>query len=89
MSYSLWLYSHLLYLGSFSVSTRTVGRTPWMKYQIVARLLPIHRTTQTQNKRTQTSMPLVRFKPATPVFKRMKTVHALDSAATVIDDLLM
>jgi hypothetical protein len=35
----------------------TVGRTPWMGDQPVARPLPTHRTTQTQNKRTQTSMP--------------------------------
>jgi hypothetical protein len=30
-----------------------VGRTPWTGYQPVARPLPTHRTTQTQNKRTQ------------------------------------
>jgi hypothetical protein len=35
----------------------TVGRTPWTGYQPVARPLPTHRTTQTQNKRTQTSTP--------------------------------
>jgi hypothetical protein len=43
-----------------------------------------HRTTQTQNKRTQTSMPRVGFEPTIPVFERAKTVHALDSAANVI-----
>jgi hypothetical protein len=32
----------------------TVGRTPWMGDQPVARPLPTHRTTQTQNKRTHT-----------------------------------
>jgi hypothetical protein len=52
--------------------------------QPVARPLPAHRTAQTQNKRTQTSMPQVRFEPTTPVFKRAKTVHDLDRAATVI-----
>jgi hypothetical protein len=31
--------------------------TPWTGDQPVARPLPTHRTTQTQNKRTQTSMP--------------------------------
>jgi hypothetical protein len=31
----------------------TVGRTPWMGDQPVARPLPTHRTTQTQNKRTR------------------------------------
>jgi hypothetical protein len=45
----------------------------------------LHRTTQTQNKRTQISMPRVGFKPTIPVFERPKTVHALDRAATVID----
>jgi hypothetical protein len=34
----------------------TVGRTPQKGDQPVARRLPIHRTTQTQNKHTQASM---------------------------------
>jgi hypothetical protein len=34
-----------------------VGRTPWTGDQPVARPLPTHRRTQTQNKCTQTSMP--------------------------------
>jgi hypothetical protein len=62
----------------------TVGRTPLMRDQLVARTLTIHKTTQTQNKCTQTSMPRVGFEPRTPVFERTKTVHALDRAATVI-----
>jgi hypothetical protein len=33
----------------------TVDRTPWTGDQPVARPLPTHRTTQTQNKSTQTS----------------------------------
>jgi hypothetical protein len=49
--------------------------------QPVARPLPIHRTTQTQNKRTQTSIPRVGFESATPLFEGAKTVHALDCAA--------
>jgi hypothetical protein len=52
--------------------------------QPVARPLPIRRTTQTQNKLTQTSMPLVEFEPTILAFERPKTVHALDRAATVI-----
>jgi hypothetical protein len=64
----------------------TVGRTPWMEAQPVARPLPTHRTTQTENKRAQTSMPRVGFEPTTPAFKRAKTVHALDRAATVIGE---
>jgi hypothetical protein len=62
----------------------TVGRTPLTGDQSVARLLPTHRTTQTQNKRTQTSMSGVGFEPTMPVFERAKTVYALDRAATVI-----
>jgi hypothetical protein len=62
----------------------TVGRTHWTGDQPVARSLPTHRTAQTQNERTQTSMPQVRFEPTTPVFERTKTVRALDLAANVI-----
>jgi hypothetical protein len=79
----LWLYSFLLDLDRFSVSIFcTVGRTPWTGDQPVASSLPSHRTAQTQNKRTQTSMPQVGFEPTIPVFERAKTVHALDRAAT-------
>jgi hypothetical protein len=62
----------------------TVGRTPWTGDQPVSRPLPTHMATQTQNKRTQTSMPRVEFEPTTPVFEQAKTVHALDRAATLI-----
>jgi hypothetical protein len=34
-----------------------VGRTSWMGDQPVARPVPAHRTVQTQNKYTQTSIP--------------------------------
>jgi hypothetical protein len=61
-----------------------VGMTPWTGVQPVARPLPAHIITQTQNKRIQTSMPLVGFEPTIPEFERAKTVRALDSAATVI-----
>jgi hypothetical protein len=86
LSIYLWLYSPLLDPGcfvSFSILYE-VGRTPWTGNQHVARPLPTHRSTQTQNKRTQTSMPKVRFEPTVPVFERAKTVHALDQASTVI-----
>jgi hypothetical protein len=43
-----------------------------------------HRTTQTQNKRTQTTMLRVVFEPTIAVFERAKSVHALDHAVTVI-----
>jgi hypothetical protein len=53
----------------------------------VARPLSTYRTTRTQNKRTQTYMPLVGFEPTVPVFERAKTVHVLDRAATVIGEI--
>jgi hypothetical protein len=49
----------------------------------VARTLPTHRTTQTQNKRTEMSMPRVGFEPTIPVFERAEAVHTLDRVATV------
>jgi hypothetical protein len=52
--------------------------------QPVARTLPTHRTTQTQNKRTHTPIPRVEFEPMTPVFELAKTLYALDHAANVM-----
>jgi hypothetical protein len=43
----------------------------------------IHRTTQPQNKRTQTSMPRVGFEPMIPVFGTGEDGLYLDCAATV------
>jgi hypothetical protein len=60
----------------------TVGRTPWTVDQPVVRLLHTDRTTETQNKRTQTSIPRVGLEPTIPAFERLKIVHALDRAAT-------
>jgi hypothetical protein len=54
-----------------------------MSDQPVARPLPTHRTTETQNKRTQTSMPSVGFEPTIPAFERARKVHALGRATTV------
>jgi hypothetical protein len=62
----------------------TVGRNPWTGGQTVARPIPTHRTTQTENKRTQISMPRLRFESTIPVFERAKTVHALDRAAIFV-----
>jgi hypothetical protein len=61
----------------------TDGRTPWTENQTVARLLPTHSTTQTQNKRTDI-MPPVGIEPTISVLELAKTVHALDRATTVI-----
>jgi hypothetical protein len=52
--------------------------------QPVARPIHAHRTTQTQDKRTQTSMPRVGFEHTIPAFERAKRVHDIDRAATVI-----
>jgi hypothetical protein len=84
-SLSLWLCSPLD-LGLFFsfLILYTISRTPWTGDQPVARPVPTHRTTQTQNKRTQTSRPRVGFEPTTSVFERAKTVHTLARAASVI-----
>jgi hypothetical protein len=90
----LWFFYHgsaalCWVLGAFQfLNLYTIHRTPWTGDQPVARPLSTHRTTQTQNKRTQTSMPRVRFEPTTAVFEHEKTVHALDSAVTVIGKIL-
>jgi hypothetical protein len=82
----LWLYSPSLDPGRFFkfLILYTVGRTPWTEDHPVTRPLPTHKTTQTQNKRAQTSMPRVGFEPTIPVLEQVKIVHALDCAATVI-----
>jgi hypothetical protein len=66
------------------INPYTIGRTPWAGDQAVAGPLPTHRATETQNKRTQTSMPRVGFEPTIPVLEQTKTVQALDCAAKVI-----
>jgi hypothetical protein len=75
----LWTLTLFQFLNLYKV-----GRTPWTGDQRVARPLPTHGTTQTQNKSTQASIPRVVFEPTIPAFEREKTVHALDRAATVI-----
>jgi hypothetical protein len=53
--------------------------------QPVVRSLPTQdNTTQTQNKRRQTSMPRMVFEITIPVFELAKTFYALDRATTVI-----
>jgi hypothetical protein len=87
LSVPVCLYTPLLDLGRFSsfLIFYTVGRTPWTGDQSVARTLPAHRTVQTQNKHTQTSMPWVGFEPTIPMIEPVKTVHALDRSANVTD----
>jgi hypothetical protein len=71
--FSLMALQPLWTLAAFSVSW-SIGRTPSTGDQPVAMPLPTHRTTQTQNKRTQTSMPWMGFEPTIPVFERTKMV---------------
>jgi hypothetical protein len=75
----------LLDLGRFFsfLILDTVGSTPWTGDQLVARPLLAHRTIQTQNKRTQTSMFWVGFEPTIPVFEQAKTVHARSNTEIV------
>jgi hypothetical protein len=80
---SSWLYSPLMDCD-LQFLNPTVGRTPWTAKQSITRSLSTPRTTQTQNKHIQTSIPQVRFKPITPVFKWAKTVHASNRMDTVI-----
>jgi hypothetical protein len=79
----LWLYSHLFDLGSVSWSfTQSVGllgrgiRPSQGHY--------LHTEEHKHNKRTQTSMPQVRFETRIPVFEQAKTAHALCGANTMI-----
>jgi hypothetical protein len=65
----------------------TVGRTPWTGDQPIARPLPTQRAAQTQNKRTQTSMPVVGFEPTISVFERAKTALPLWLAAETCNDV--
>jgi hypothetical protein len=76
----------LLYLGHFLsfLILYTVSRTLWMGDQPITRLLPTHRTTQTQNKCRQTYMPWMGLEPTIPAFEWAKTVHASERAAAVI-----
>jgi hypothetical protein len=85
LSIYLWFYSPCRPWLLFQyLNLYTVHRTTWTGDQPVARPLLIHRTTQTQNKRSQISIPLVGFEPTVPAFRRVKTVHALYRAAAVI-----
>jgi hypothetical protein len=67
---SPWLYSPLDLGRFFSLLILySVGRTHWTGDQPISRPLPTHRTTQTQNNRTQTSMSRVGFESTNPAFE--------------------
>jgi hypothetical protein len=61
----------------------TFGGTLWKGDQPIARPLPTHRTTQTQNKRRQTTA-LSGIRTHNPAFQHAETVHALGRTATLI-----
>jgi hypothetical protein len=82
LSIYLFIYTLVDFGRFFAFLIRyTVRRTTWMGDQPVAKPLPTHRTTQTQNKCTQTSMPLIGFEPTIPVLERAVTACTLDRAA--------
>jgi hypothetical protein len=74
-------------LFQFFIFFYTGDRITWTGDRPVARPLAAHRTAQTQNKRTQTSMSQAGFE-TTIAFERGKTVHASVRAATVIGGYL-
>jgi hypothetical protein len=75
-----WLYITCEHWPLFQFLNPCTGDQP------AAKQLTTHSAAQAENKRTQTSMSRVGFEPITPVFKWEKTVHALDRAATMIDN---
>jgi hypothetical protein len=64
--------------------SRTVGKTPWLGDQLVARPLPVHKYKKMHSEhKHQTSMPKVGFEPMITASEGVKTVHALDHSATM------
>jgi hypothetical protein len=87
----LWLYSPLMALAAFSVSsafTLSVGHIGPGISPSQGRTCT-QSTTQAQNKSTQAFMPQVGSEPTIPVFERAKKVHALDRTSTVIGSLFI
>jgi hypothetical protein len=85
-----WLYSPWVPWPLFQfLNLYIVCKTPWTGDQSVARPLTTHRTTQTRNKCTQTSIPRVVFEPTIPLFERAKTLHASDKAVAVTGSRLV
>jgi hypothetical protein len=72
-----WTLASFQFLDIFTRSVGHLGRG-------ISPSQGTHKTAQTQNKRTLTSMPQVGFEHTIPVFERAKTVHALDRTATLI-----
>jgi hypothetical protein len=79
--YAIYGSTALVELGglfTFLIYTQSIG----FLGRWIVRQLPTHRTAQTQNKHTQTSMPRVGFELTIPVFEQAKTSRP----ATVIGD---
>jgi hypothetical protein len=86
LSFCLWLCSPCWPWPLFQFpNLYTAGRTSSTGDQPVARQVPTYRTTRTQNNSKETSTSWVGFGLTVPAFERVKTVHALNSVATVID----
>jgi hypothetical protein len=90
LSTYVWLYSACGPSPLFQLlDLYTVDRPPWTGDESVTIPLPTHRTTQTQKRRTQTSMLWLGLEPTSPVFERVKTVHSLERMSTVIGNLTL
>jgi hypothetical protein len=89
-SVCLWLYSPLLGHGRFFsfLFSYAVDMTPWIVDQPIVRPLLEHRTSQTQNKRTQTFVTQMGFELTIPAFERAKKVYALERAVNLIGDFI-
>jgi hypothetical protein len=86
-SFSLALQTPWALASSFSfMIIFTDGRTPWASDQLVARPLPKHRTTQTQNKRIQT--PHVLDRAATMTGRFTNTMHKINYRCTLSRNFL-
>jgi hypothetical protein len=72
-----------LFIHSSMILQPFVGHDYFFSFLILYTAGRTRPKAQTQKKRTQTSMLRAGFEPTTPVFKRAKTVHTLDCAATV------
>jgi hypothetical protein len=82
----LWSIGHpwnILFHFSLLILGESVGLHGWGNSQSQGRY--VHRTTETQNKCRQTSMPCAGVVPTIPLLERANTVHDLYGAATVID----
>jgi hypothetical protein len=63
--------------------SRTVGRTPWTRDQLVARPLPVHKHRKSRTTQTLNIHALSGIRTHGSASTRAKTVHALDRWATV------